>query len=162
MSRQNLDGVTLTPALIAFFTSAPPDASPAELLQALEDRRAATRGGDFDRCDLLQLDLEFHRFLWVYSEELSDTSGDWGYYMDVSPEPDRAAAYQMFTELPAFPASRQPFDPRARQPAAELTQSQRQEAERAGFEAHGLLAFVRRFRAATTGPILVVGNDRYG
>jgi len=163
VSRQNLDGVTLTPVLIAFFTGAPPDASPAELLQALEDRRAATRAGDFDRCDKVQRDLEFHRFLWVYSEELSDTSGDWGYYMDVSPEPDRATAYRMFAELPAFPADRQPFDPRARQSAAELlTQSQRREAERAGHEAHGLLAFVRRFRAATPGPILVVGNDRYG
>ena len=64
VSRQNLDGVTLTPTLIAFFTGAPPDASPAELLQALEDRRAATRAGDFDRCDLVQRDLEFHRFLW--------------------------------------------------------------------------------------------------
>ena len=43
-----------------------------------------------------------------------------------------------------------------------LTDQDCLEVQRAAWEAHGLLDFLRHFRAHTQRPIVVVGNERYG
>eukprot|EP01051_Picozoa_sp_SAG22_P019251 SAG22_NODE_3497_length_1672_cov_1.323641_1_plen_125_part_10 len=62
-AQQNLDGVTLTPVLKDFIVTggAAGDSTRWSPCEKLDQLRALTRAGRFDRQNALQVDLEFHR-----------------------------------------------------------------------------------------------------
>ena len=130
-------GVILTPVLIEHLTH-PGDLEP--LLNELDRRSAATRAGRFDLDDPIQRDLEFRRFAM-------ESTGD---RFPVA----TAQMYGEFTELSQLP------------PPSEcefsLSEEQTLAARRIAHEAVGLFEFVVKFKAGTSRPVIVVGNDRYG
>ena len=137
---QNHDGVTLTPLLKDFFAE-PGDLE--EKLAELERLRANTRTGQFDLSNEIERDLEYHRYNWAYHEVLEP---EWDPYAD--------APYEDFLKLPVL-------EPQEHQELVLYGQNLI-EARRVAYEAYTLLGFLRKFRAGTTRPILIIGNDRYG
>ena len=136
---QNHDGVLITPFL-ASYLAGPGDFE--SLLGEVDKLRAETRAGRFDVHNELQRDLEFNRF----ATEDSWVNGDYARGAEEQ--------YAMFAELRELPPPRD--EP------CHLSDEHRAEADRAAYEAAGLLHFLREFRAGTTRHIMVVGNDRYG
>ena len=139
-NQQNHDGVKLTPVLTEYLAG-PDDFG--DLRDELERRRAETRAGRFRLQDELQRDLEYMR----YATECS--------WLDDPPE-DGPAQYARFKELPQLPPPR-PFEDELELNGQHLAESKRTACEAAAF-----LCFLRAFRARTSRPIAVVGNDRYG
>ena len=139
VTTQNHDGVTLTPALVRHLAGGE---DLAALTGELDRLRAETRQGRFDAGCELQRELEFRRFATE-----SRRQRDW------PEEPQQVRhAFDSLTRLPP-PVRPGPF---------ELDETDRLEAKRTAYEAHGLLRFLRRFRAGTRRPVVVFGNDRYG
>ena len=141
VSAQNHDGVTLTPVLIEYV------AGPGEVedkLAELDRLRQNTRLGRFDPSNEIERDLEFHRFSWAYREEIAP-----GEDSDKSIGP-----YDVFVGLPVL-------GPQTHEPVV-LDGQNLIEARRVAYEAYTLLGFLKKFRAGTSRPVVVVGNDRYG
>ena len=139
VTTQNHDGVTLTPALVRYLAGSE-DLS--VLTGELDRLREETRRGRFDAGCELQRELEFRRFATE-----SRRQRDW------AEEPEQVRlAFDGLTRLPP-PSRPEPF---------ELDETDRLEAKRTAYEAHGLLRFLRDFRAGTRRPVVVFGNDRYG
>ncbi|MBM3934871.1 MAG: hypothetical protein FJ319_11330 [SAR202 cluster bacterium] len=132
----NREGVSLAPRLAAFLnTDTPID----DMLLELDRLRAETRAGRFDPANDMQRELEFKRF----HDELRHSSGK------TLPFEEVYALFSSLEWLPDLPAV-------SVQPSPEHMAS----AKRAAYEAEGLLGFLRRFRASTTRPIVVIGNDK--
>ena len=137
---QNHDGVTLTP-LLKDFLAEPGDIE--EKLAELERLRRNTRMGRFDLSNELERDLEFHRYDWAYHELIAPDY-----------EPYEKASYEKFRKLPVLePQTHEEFV---------LDGQNLTEARRVAYEAYTLLGFLKKFRAETSRPILIIGNDRYG
>ena len=139
VTTQNHDGVTLTPTLVRYLAAG---GDVATLTGELDRLREETRRGRFDAGCELQRELEFRRFATE-----SRRQRDW----PEEPEEVRLA-FDSLTRLPP-PSRPEPFD---------LDETDRLEARRTAYEAHGLLRFLRSFRGGTTRPVVVFGNDRYG
>ena len=139
VTTQNHDGVTLTPILVRHLAAG---GDLAVLTGELDRLREETRRGRFDAGCELQRELEFRRFATE-----SRRRRDW----PEEPEEVRLA-FDSLTRLPP-PSRPEPFD---------LDETDRLEARRTAYEAHGLLRFLRSFRGGTTRPVVVFGNDRYG
>ena len=135
---QNHDGVTVTPALSGFLSGSE---DIHEAIHHLNELRSRTRRGQFDPGDVLMRELEFHRFV---SECMRQR--DW------PDDPDQQRA--LFESLTSLDEPRD--DP------VELTDEDVRESRRAAYEAVCLLRFLRRFKAGTTRPVVVYGNERYG
>ncbi len=138
VNAQNHDGVILTPRLVDHLAG-PRDIE--ELLDELERLRSETRRGRFRVDDPLQRDLELMRF----STEIQWERGNAGGVAEDYPK------FKELTSLP--PPSEQPYT---------LDDKHLPQVKRVAHEAAGFLRFLRTFRARTTRPIVVVGNDRYG
>ncbi len=138
LNTYNADGLILTP-FIAGYLSEGPDFE--ERLREIIRLRTETREGRFDSDNPLQRDLEFPKFRWKNTK------------LGLGPR-SIEELYLEFTRLQWLPP------PQERE--AILSGEHIAELERAAFEAKGLLDFLREFRAATSRPIVVVGNDRYG
>ncbi len=135
---QNHDGVTLTPALSGFLASAQ---DIGEAIRHLDELRSETRRGRFDPGDLLMRELEYHRFVSECRRQR-----DWPDGPD-----DQRALFDSLTSLD------EPHDD-----PVELTDEDVRESRRAAYEAVCLLRFLREFKAGTTRPVVVFGNERYG
>ena len=147
--KTNHDGTVLTPALTQFLSR---QAAFEALLDHLSHLRDQTRNGRFQLDNTLQRDLEFRRFEYEYSRILEPLAYQLrGRY---PPPLSTLEFYRLFEGLDQLP------DPVEEE--FHLDQQQRAEAQRAAFEAAGLLHFLRAFRAGTSRPILVIGNDRFG
>jgi hypothetical protein len=140
VNRQNHDGVTLTPVLIEYIAGS---GNIADKLIELDRLREDARHGRFDPSNPIGRDLEFHRFNWAYREEIADGT-----------DPALNGPYEDFVKLPVLPA--QTHDPFV------LDGQHLIEARRIAYEAYLLLGFLRKFKASTSRPVVVVGNDRYG
>ena len=140
VNRQNHDGVTLTRALVDFLAG---PGAVAEKLAHIEGLRQRTRHGEFDAADIIQRDLEYHRYNWAYREEIADAASA-----------AMNGPYDEFAALPTLP-------PQTSEPFV-LDGQHLIEARRVAFEAYTLLRFLQEFAAGTSRPILLVGNDRYG
>ena len=152
VSRNNYDGVTLTPALAEYLSGDP--AEVGAKLRHLDELRAATLQGRFDPDQRLQRDLEFHHFVWAYNEHVIQGSGE--YPAPVEPGPGNSDALAAFERLEVLP-------PPAPRPAPfVLSDDHRLQSHRAAREALEFLRFLRAFRERTTRPILIAANDRYG
>ena len=152
VSRNNYDGVTLTPVLAEYLSGDP--AEVGAKLRHLDELRAATLDGRFDPDQRLQRDLEFHHFVWAYNEHVIQGSGE--YPPPVEPGPGNTDALAAFERLEVLP-------PPAPRPAPfVLSDDHRLQAHRAAREALAFLRFLRAFRERTTRPILIAANDRYG
>ena len=140
VNQQNHDGVTLTPVLKEFLSES---GDLEEKLAELDRLRKNTRMGQFDPCNELERDLEYHRY-------------DWAYHEVIDPDVDSyaKAPYEEFLKLPTLePQTNEEFV---------LDGQNLIDARRVAYEAYTLLGFLRRFREGTTRPILIIGNDRYG
>ena len=137
INTQNHDGVTLTPALVEHLSSGDIHARIADL----DQRRRATTLGQFDPNDLLQRELEYRR----YASE-ARRQPTW-------PQ-DEVGQRRAFDALELLPPQQEED--------CSLTDQDYLEVQRAAWEAHGLLDFLRHFRAHTQRSIVVVGNERYG
>ena len=135
---QNHDGVKVTPALSSFL-SAGKDVDKA--ITRLDDLRHKTRHGSFDSTDLLMRELEYNRF---FSE--ANRQRDW------PDDPDEQR--ELFETLPDLD---EPHDD-----PIDMTDEDVRECGRAAYEAVQLLKFLREFKAGTSRPIVVFGNERYG
>ena len=135
---QNHDGVRITPVLSALLTQTDDVEGTICHLDAL---RAKTRQGQFDADDELMRELEYHRFV-----------SECGRQRDWPEEPDEQRS--LFESLTVL--EEQYDDP------AVLTDEDRRETRRAAYEAVELLKFLRDFKAGTTRPVVVFGNERYG
>lgn len=140
-NQQNHDGVTLTPVLIEYIAG---PGGVEDKLGELDCLRKNTRLGKFDPRNEIERDLEFHRFSWVYREEIDD-GGDSNSLIE---------PYDMFVDLPVL-------DPQTHDPLV-LDGQNLIEARRVAYEAYTLLGFLKKFRGGTSRPVVVVGNDRYG
>ena len=126
--------VMLTPVLARFL------AQPGEpRLQELDQFVELTRSGQFDADNEVQRDLEYGRFLVEYRRIRSS-------------RPDEEDVYALFTELDRLPLSPE----RSWEPSAEDLLA----LQRAAFEAAGFARFLREFRARTSRPVIVIGNDK--
>ena len=140
VNRQNHDGVTLTPLLKDFLVQPGPI---KDKLGEIDQLRKNTRMGRFDPSNEVERDLEYHRFNWAYHEEIEPEF-----------DPYTNAPYDEFVSLPLL----------GPQTYEELVLDGQNlvEARRVAYEAYTLLGFLLRFRAETTRPIVIIGNDRYG
>ena len=144
IGRFYMHDVIVTPVLAEFL--ARPGDFEAKLTHL--DRLAdATGRGEFDASDPLQRDLEYQKFSHEY-HRLYGTNRKLPY---VNEPP--SALYRKFVEFPVL-------DHEHRDEAC--LDDHLLEIRRAGYEAAGFLRFLRRFRAGTSRPIVVVGNNRYG
>ena len=135
---QRRAGVTLTLAIANFLAG---EADFESLLAELDRLAEETRDGRFNARNEVQRDIEFGLFTYQYN--LSRATR--GTYVE---------RYKLFSELGHLPA--------ASEEEFFLSDEHIAEAKRAGFEAAALLKFLKDFRAGTSKPIVVVGNDRYG
>ena len=135
---QNHDGVTVTPVLSALLTQTE---DVEGTIRHLDSLRARTRRGDFDADDELMRELEYHRF-----------ASECGRQRDWPDEPDERRS--LFESLPMLEEQRDD--------AVELSDEDIRECRRATYEAVEFLRFLREFRAGTTRPVVVFGNERYG
>ena len=140
INRFNHDGVVLTPVLTRYL------AQPSDfeaLLGELKQLREETRAGRFCADNPLQRELEYMRFAteccWLFDEPR-----------------DTPEQYARFKELEVLPP------PEAYEKNFVLDGQHLVEVRRIAGEAAGFLNLLREFRARTSRPIVVVGNDRYG
>ena len=110
-------------------------------IRHLDGLRKKTRHGHFDADDELMRELEYHRF-----------ASECGRQRDWPDELDEQRA--LFDSLTVHEEQRD--DP------AILTEEDKKEARRAAYEAVELLKFLRKFKAGTSRPVVVFGNERYG
>ena len=144
MGRTYIYDVIVTPVL-AEFLAQPGD---FEAMLAHLDRLAdETENGRFDAGDPLQRDLEYQKYSHEY-RRLYGTNRKLPY---VNEPP--SALYRKFVELPVLDHEHRD-EPRLDDHLLEI--------RRVAYEAAGFLRFLRRFRAGTSRPIVVVGNNRYG
>ena len=127
--------IALTP-VIAEFLAQPGDYE--SRLDELDRLVGETRDGHFERANLVQRDMEYARFAIEYRH--THDSG-----------PPKEDLYTLFTELDSFPLEEQEWSPSDRDFL---------EIKRAAYEAVGFLRFVEEFRANTTRPIVIIGNDK--
>ncbi len=137
VNTQNFDGVTLTPLLTDYLAKAEDFDAALVKLDHLRDR---TLSAAFDWNDPVQRDLEFKRFVSEQNNLTAPESLD--------------EMYRLFSELKELPSPEEP--------TYELTERELLEVKRTAYEAVVFLQFLRRFRAQTDRPIVVVGNYRYG
>ncbi len=135
---QNHDGVRITPVLSALLTQTEDIEGTIGHLDGL---RAKTRRGQFDADDELMRELEYHRFV-----------SECGRQRDWPEGPDEQRT--LFESLTVLEDQRD--DP------AVLTKEDLRETRRAAYEAVELLRFLREFKAGTSRPVVVFGNERYG
>jgi hypothetical protein len=147
--KTNHDGTVLTPALTQFLSQ---EADFEALLDDLSRLRDETRNGRFQLRNILQRDLEFRRFEYEYTRILEPLTYQLG--GRYPPPLSTLELYQLFDALEALPD--QVDEP------CRLDERQHAEAQRAAFEAAGLLDFLKDFRSRTARQILVIGNDRFG
>ncbi len=130
------DGVYLTPVLLDHLGQLGDFAS---LLSHLDILRAETRAGRFRLQDPVQRDLEFRRFIVQHGKSFGAAAPN-------------DEVYELFLGLESLePVEDVPLT---------VTSALRDELRRAAFEAQGFLAFLDDFRANTSRPIVVVGNDK--
>ena len=139
VNTQNHDGVMLTPALVRFLAEGE---GVEGRLAELSRLRAETREGRFDAGNELQRELEYKRF---WSEARNHR--DW-------PQEEEGQR-SLFNKLAPLP-------PQEKDLVCALSDEDAHEVKRAALEAVGLFEFLREFRANTSRPITVFGNDRYG
>ena len=140
VNQQNHDGVTLTSVLLDYLAE-PGDVG--EKLAEIDRLRRNTRMGRFDLRNEIERDLEYHRYNWAYHEVIAPDL-----------DPYENAPYDEFVKLPQLgPQTHEEFV---------LDGQNLIEARRVAYEAYTLLGFLRKFRAGTSRPILIIGNDRYG
>ena len=144
IGRFYMHDVIVTPVLAEFL--ARPGDFEAKLTH-LDSLADATGRGEFDASDPLQRDLEYQKYSHEY-HRLYGTNRKLPY---VNEPP--SALYRKFVEFPVL-------DHEHRDEAC--LDDHLLEIRRAGYEAAGFLRFLRRFRAGTSRPIVVVGNNRYG
>ena len=137
--------IVITPVL-ADFLSGPGDFS--SMLGVLHRLMDETRSGKFRMENHLQRDLEFRKFVHEYSR-LYGTNRRLPYVNELPGE-----LYRRFTELPELSYE---DEDHWRLDGRHLV-----EVRRVAYEVAGFLQFLRRFRAGTSRPIVVVGNNRYG
>ena len=145
MGRTYIYDVIVTPVLAEFLAQPGDFESKLAHLDKLADE---TEHGRFDAADPLQRDLEYQKFSHEYAR-LRGTNRRLPY---VNEPP--TALYRKFVELPVL-------DHEHRE-KYRLDGRHLKEVGRASYEAAELLRFLRRFRAGTSRPIVVVGNNRYG
>ncbi len=145
MGRTYIYDVIVTPALAEFLARPGDFESKLVHLDELVDQ--TVRGG-FVAGNPLQRDLEYQKFSHEYAR-LYGTNRRLPY---VNEPP--TALYRKFVELPELD-----HDHRG---TWRLDGQHLREVKRAGHEAAEFLRFLRRFRAGTSRPIVVVGNNRYG
>ena len=144
MGRTYIYDVIVTP-ILAEYLAQPGD---FEAMLAHLDRLAdETENGRFDAGDPLQRDLEYQKYSHEY-RRLYGTNRKLPY---VNEPP--SALYRKFVELPVLDHEHRD-EPRLDDHLLEI--------RRVAYEAAGFLRFLRRFRAGTSRPIVVVGNNRYG
>ncbi len=137
--------MVITPVLAEFLSQAGEFSSILAKLGSLIDD---TRDGQFQSKHLVQRDLEFSKYFHEYARLK-------GVYRQLPyPKESLGELYRRFKKLPELshdgPAEAQIGDDLA------------SEVRRLSYEAIGLLRFLRRFRAGTSRPVVVVGNNRYG
>ena len=137
--------VTVTPAL-AEFLAAPGDFEAK--LGELERLLGETRNGRFRTDNPLQRDLEY----WKFSHEYSRVYGV-NRRLPYVNDPF-AVLYRKFVEMPELDHEHEE--------TWRLEGRHLREAKRTAYEASLFLRFLLRFRAGTSRPIVVVGNNRYG
>ena len=140
VNQQNHDGVTLTPVLMDFLAE---PGNIEEKLAELDRLQKNTRMGHFDPCNEIERDLEFHRYNWAYHDVIEPDF-----------DPNAAAPYEQFLKQPVL-------DPQTHDEFV-LDGQNLVDARRVAYEAYTLLGFLRKFRAGTSRPIIIIGNDRYG
>ena len=136
--------VIVTPVL-AEFLARPGDFE--AMLAHLDTLAGETGRGGFDAADPLQRDLEYQKHSHEY-HRLYGTNRKLPY---VNEPP--SALYRKFVELPVLDHNHRD-EPRLDYHLLEI--------RRVAYEAAGFLRFLRRFRAGTSRPIVVIGNNRYG
>ena len=145
MGRTYIYDVVVTPVLAEFL------AQPGDFeskLSRLDRLAEETEHGRFNPHDPLQRDLEYQKFSHEY-HRLYGTNRRLPY---VNEPP--TTLYRKFNELPVLDHEHRD--------KWRLEGQQMREVKRAGYEAAEFLRFLRRFRAGTSRPIVVVGNNRYG
>ena len=145
MAQTGMNDLVVTKVL-AEFLSQPGDFS--SLLAELGRLVGETRGGRFRVEHAVQRDLEFAKFFHEYARL------DGVYRRLPYPKESLAQLYRRFKRLPVL-SHRGPGE-------AQIDDSDALEVSRLSHEAAGLLRFLRRFRAGTSTPVVVVGNNRYG
>ena len=138
--------VQLTPPL-AEYLSGPSDFE--SMLAELDRLRVETHEGRFDANNVLQRDLEFGRYL--HEDNMRHGTQRVLPYVVHSDE----ERYRRFSELRELP-------PQEKESTFTLEGRHLRQADRLTYETAGFLRFLRELRASTSGPIVVVGNDRYG
>ena len=135
---RNYEGVMFTPVVTRYLSEHSNfDAALAEF-----DRlRAETLKGRFRMDNELQRDLEFLRFAHLSANLTGGRRGG-------------DEQYVAFKALPVLPPPCQE--------AVELSEEHLAQAKRYGYHAACFLRFLKHFKARTSRPIVVVGNDRYG
>ncbi len=135
---RNYEGVMFTPVVTRYLAAH----SDFEAALAEFDRlRAETLRGRFLLDNELQRDLEFHRFAHLNANLHGGRRGD----------DEQYATFKVLSVLPP-PC----------QEIVELSDQHLAQAKRYGYHAACFLQFLRHFKARTSRPIVVVGNDRYG
>ena len=143
--RMGTSDMVITPLLAEFLSQPGEFPSILERLGRLIDE---TRGGRFEAKNPVQRDLEFSKYFHEHARLE-------GVYRQLPyPKESLAELYQRFKELPVL-AHDGPAEARIGDELA-------LEVQRLSYEAAGLLRFLRRFRAGTSRPVVVVGNNRYG
>lgn len=138
IGRRNHDGVLLTALLVEYLTE---ESDFNAKLEELDRLSVETREGRFYRDNLLQRDLEFHRFEFECMRQLN---------LQISVHD----CYAKFQELPDLGP--------VEDSVLALDDQHIVEAKRVAYEASVFLKYLESLRAKTTRPIVVVGNDRYG
>ena len=146
----NHDGTILTPPLLDFLLQ---DADFESLLSQLDRLREQTRQGNFKLDNVLQRDLEFRRFAYEYTRVLEPLT--YVLRQRYPPPMSHEELYTLFEGLEELP-------PAAPAKEFELNAEQLREVGRTAWEAAGFLRFLKGFRASTSRPIVVVGDDRFG
>ena len=137
---QNGDGVLLTPILTDYLSRTE---QIDQLLLHLSELRGLTNKGYFDPGNLIQRDLEFHRFWYEHHHSGNEPN-------------NRNDLYKPFTKLKTLSS------PNSTTNKFILDTYQQKQAKRAAFEAACLYNFIITFIKNTSKPVVVVGNDRYG
>ena len=144
MGRTYIYDVIVTPVL-AEYLARPGDFE--AMLAHLDSLADETERGGFDAADPLQRDLEYQKYSHEY-HRLYGTNRKLPY---VNEPP--TALYRKFVELPVL-------DHEHRETLS--LDGHTLELKRVAYEATEFLRFLRRFRAGTSRPIVVIGNNRYG